>query len=220
MRSLALKSLGVAVLVFASFGNSPGQTFDISSGGTPTITGALSGSVSGSSSTTSDLSVTINFGEVSPVNTNNIVRVVVPIAIRSLAPYRVTATVTGTTNANLQAVQRSDIGFGAEDLRRSGFLARSCSSDHIFYNPFTVDPATNVTYNAGGRATYPGDLSDVASSTTILSGPTLSWLTAARFSSNAHIFDAIFVITPQFYAPGTTSVNITFSISAGPSVPC
>ncbi len=197
------------------------QTFDISSGGTPTITGTVGGSVTGSSSSTADLDVTINFGEVGPTNTNSIVRVVVPIAVRSLAAYRVTATVTGATNANLQAVQRSDIGFGANNIRRSGFLARNCTnSDHIFYSPFTIDPSTNVTYNPQGRATYPGDLSDVGTSTTILSGPPLSILTAGRFTFNAHIFDAIFTMTPQFYAPGVTSATVTFNISAGPNVPC
>ena len=197
------------------------QTFDISSGGTPTITGASGGSVSGSSSRTTDLNVTINFGEVSPSNTNSIVRVVVPIAIRSLAAYRVTATVTGGTNANVQAIQRSDIGFGANNLRRTGLLSRNCTnSNHIFYSPFTTDPATSITYNGAGRVVYPGDLGDVGTSTTILTGPTLSWLTAGRLSSNAHIFDAIFVITPQFYATGTSTATVTFSIAAGPSVPC
>lgn len=199
----------------------PAQTFDISSGGTPTISGTVGGSVSGSASTTTDLSVTINFGEVGPTNTNSIVRVVVPIAIRSLAPYQVTATVTGATNANLQAVQRSDIGFGANNIRRTGILARNCTnSAHTFYSPFTLDPSTNVTYNALGRATYPGDLGDIATSTTILSGPTLSIISAGRLTFNAHIFDAIFTMTPQFYASGVTSATVTFNISAGPNVPC
>lgn len=197
------------------------QTFDISSGGTPTITGALNGSVSGNSSTTTDLTVTINFGEVSPTNTNSIVKVVVPIAIRSLAPYRVTAAISGGQNANAQAIQRSDIGFSVANIRRTGFLSRACSdSDHIFYSPFTVDPSTAVTYSASGRAAYPGDLSDLGASTTILSGPTLSWLTASPLTYNAHIFDATFAITPQFYAPGTTTAIVTFTISSGPNVPC
>lgn len=209
------------ILALAAWSAANSQTFDISSGGMPTITGAVSGSVTGTSSTTSDLTVTVNFGEVSPSNTNNIVKVVVPIAIRSLAPYRVTATVTGGANANPQAIQRSDIGFGVNNIRRSGFLARVCSdSDHIFYSPFTADPAAAVSYTAAGRAAYSGDLSDLGASTTVLSGPTLSFLTAAPLSSNAYIFDAILTVTPQFYAPGTTTAIVTFTISSGPNVPC
>lgn len=197
------------------------QAFDISSGGAPTITGGLSGSVSGSTSTTSDLSVTINFGQVSPINTNNIVKVIVPIAIRSTAAYKVTATVTGSTNANAQAVQKTDIGFGANNLRAMGFLSRDCAnSDHIFASPFSNDPAASVFIAPSGRAAYPSTLNNVGGSTTILSGPVLSWLTAGRLTYNGYIFDAIFTITPQFYATSTVSLTITFTISSGPSVPC
>ena len=42
------------------------QALDISSGGQPTITGAVNGSITGSASVLNDLVVTINFGEVSP----------------------------------------------------------------------------------------------------------------------------------------------------------
>ena len=56
------------------------QALDISSGGQPTITGAVNGSVTGSASVLNDLVVTVNFGEVSPLNPNAIVKVIVPIA--------------------------------------------------------------------------------------------------------------------------------------------
>ena len=185
------------------------------------MTGALSGSVTGSSSITTNLAVTINFGQVSPLNTNNIVKVIVPIAIRSNAAYKVTATVTGSTNANAQAIQRSDIGFGANNLRPTGNNSQVCTnSSHIFASPFNNDPATNVTIAASGRAAYPSTLNNVAASTTILSGPRLSRNNANRGQNNAYIFDAIFTITPQFYAVSTVSLTITFTISSGPTSPC
>jgi hypothetical protein len=195
------------------------QTFDISSGGAPTITGNVGGSVTGSSSTTSSLSVSLNFGEISPSNTNNIVRVTVPIAIRSLDEYRVTATVTGATNVNIQALQRSDIGFGITNMRRTGVLARDCDN-HTIAALFDNNPATSVTIAPTGRAAYPSSLNNIGTSTTILSGPQLSHVIAGRISFNAWIFDANFVVTPQFYASGTMSATITFTISAGPTVPC
>src|ERR1041384_3420626 len=155
------------LLFIGGLGSVFAQTFDISSGGLPTMTGALSGSVTGGSSVTTNLSVTINFGEVSPKNTNNIVKVIVPIAVRSTAAYKVTATVTGSTNANVQAIQRSDIGFGANNMRSmGGILARTCDeSPHLFASPFGNEPAGHVTFAANGRVVYPSTLNNVAAST-------------------------------------------------------
>jgi len=210
------------LLFIGGLSNSVAQTFDISSGGLPTITGAKSGSVTGSSSTTTNLAVTINFGEVSALNTNNIVKVVVPIAIRSSAAYKVTATYSGSTNANAQAVQKTDIGFGANNLVSMGANAKVCTnSSHIFASPFNNDPSSTRTINASGRATYPSTLNNVGTGTTILSGPRLSVAAPTpRQTNNGYIFNAIFTITPQFYAAGATSATLTFTIASGPTAPC
>jgi hypothetical protein len=210
------------LLFIGGLSNAFAQTFDISSGGAPTITGALGGSVTGSSSVTTNLAVTINFGQISPINTNNIVKVVVPIAIRSSAAYRVTATVTGTIDANPQAIQGSDVGFGANNFRAMGSGSEVCTnSGHIFYAPFNNDPATTRTINGTtGRAQYPSTLNNIGVATTILSGPRLTRGSVIRLTTNGYIFDTIFVITPQFYAAGTGSGTITFTISSGPTAPC
>jgi hypothetical protein len=198
------------------------QTFDISSGGQPTISGALSGSVSGSSSVLNNLSVTVNFGEISPANSNSLVKVVVPIAVRSTQPYQISVTVSGFGNANPQALQSSDIGFGANNMRSLGSGAQSCTkSSHIFYAPFGNDPAVTKTIAANGRATYQSTLSNVSGSTVILSGPRLTkGSIGARETNDGYAFDTIFALTPQFFAAGGSSATITFTISAGPSVPC
>ncbi len=219
MGSLRIPILLVAI-TFACLGNTFAQALDISSGGAPTITGAVGGSVTGSASVLNDLVVTINFGEISPSNTNNIVKVVVPIAVRSNQAYKVQAAVTGTVNANAQALQRTDIGFGINNWRAMGSNSRVCVNPHIFYSPFSNDPSSNVTINAAGRATYPSDLGDAATATTILSGPRLSNGGGSRATNDGYIFDAIFAITPQFYATGTTSATITLTISAGPASAC
>jgi hypothetical protein len=198
------------------------QTLDISSGGQPTITGAVNGSVTGSSNLLNDLLVTINFGEVSPANANSIMKVVVPIGIRSNQPYQVSVSLTGLGNANPQALQASDIGFGAENIRIMGNGSQVCTqSSHIFQVPFNNDPASTVTTGANGRATYQSSLADLSGSTVILSGPRLSKTTKpTRQSNDGYIFDAIFAITPQFFATGASSATLTFTISAGPNVPC
>ena len=210
------------VFALAYVNNTFAQALDISSGGAPTITGASGGSVTGSSSVLNDLVVTVNFGEISPSNINNIVKVVVPIAIRSNQEYMVQAAVTGTTNANVQAVQMTDIGFGANNFRSMGANAKVCTnSSHIFYSPFNNDPAANVTINASGRAAYPSTISNIVGSTVILSGPRLSSTgKATRQTDNGYIFNAIFAITPQFYAAGSTSATVTFTISQGPIAAC
>jgi hypothetical protein len=204
------------LLLIGGLGDAVAQTFDISSGGTPTITGALGGSATGSSSVTTNLAVTINFGEVSPANTNSIVKVTVPIAIRSSAGYRVRVTATSSTGASTQAVQRTDIGFGVRNIRSMGARAQVCTTGvHTIASPFNNDPETSVTINAAGRATYPSTLNNVGTDTLILSGPRLSAnLSPVRQTNNGYIFDAIFAITPQFFASGATTATLTFTISA------
>lgn len=210
-------------LVFiGGLGNIFAQTFDISSGGTPTITGHVSGSVTGSSSVLNDLVVAINFGEVSPQNTNGIVKVTVPIAIRSTTVYQVTVSITGTANANAQAVQTSDLGFGVNNFHSLGSNAQVCNnSSHLIYSPFSNDPSTTATISASGRVSYQSTLANIGSSTVVVSGPRLSKTkNANRQSDNGYAFDAIIVLTPQFYASGSTSFTLTFTIGTGPSVAC
>lgn len=207
--------LAVAQTAFA-------QALDISSGGQPTITGAVSGSVTGSASVTNDLVVTINFGEVSPLNPNAIVKVVVPIGIRSNQPYQVSVTMSGLNNANAQAIQASDVGFGLQNMRLLGGAGQTCNqSTHIIRSPFNNDPANSATVGSNGRVAYSSSLANVSGSTVILSGPELSKNNSSkRQQSDGYVFDAIFTLTPQFFAAGVSSATLVFSISPGPNVPC
>lgn len=221
-----LRAVTIAIfstlLALCAAGSASAQTFDIGSGGTPTLTGARGGLVTGTADTTQDLVVTINFGEISPINTSNLVKAVVPIAIRSTAPYQVAVSVAGTFNGNPQAVQQADIGFGAGNMRQMGSKSQDCTlSTHLFRAPFNNDPSLNVTLDVNGRAAYPSSLASVAGNTVILSGPKLTKGSITRHEAdNGYIFDAIFTIKPQFYLSGTFSATITFTISAGPNVPC
>jgi hypothetical protein len=211
----------VAVLLTARQTTSA-QALDISSGGQPTISGAVSGSVTGSSSVTSNLVVTINFGEVSPLNTNSIVKVVVPIAVRSNQPYQVAVSMSGLSNANAQALQASDIGFGLQNMRVLGGAGKICTqSAHTFRSPFNNDPSTSATVAANGRVAYTSSLANLSGSTVILSGPELSKNNSSnRQQSDGYVFDAIFALTPQFFATGISSATLVFTIAAGPNVPC
>jgi len=198
------------------------QALDISSGGQPTITGSVNGTVTGSVSVLDSLVVTINFGEVSPLNTNAIVKVMVPIALRSNQPYQVSVSFSGLTNANAQAVQASDVGFGLQNLRKLGGAGQDCTqSTHIISSPFNNDPAVTATVGSNGRVSYGSSLANLSGSTVILSGPVLSKNNSSkRQQSDGWIFDAIFTLTPQFFAAGVSSTTLIFTISPGPNVPC
>jgi len=215
-------SLLVMLIFFGVAQTTLAQALDISSGRQPTISGAVSGSVTGSALVTNDLQVTINFGEVSPLNTNSIVKVVVPVAIRSNQPYQVAVTMSGLTNANAQAIQASDVGFGLQNLRLLGGAGQICTqSTHIIRSPFDNDPANSATVGSNGRVSYSSTLANLSGSTVILSGPVLSKNNSAkRQQSDGWVFDVIFTLTPQFFAAGVSSATLIFSISSGPNVPC
>lgn len=213
--SMVLICLGVSQ-------NTAAQALDISSGGQPTITGAVNGSVTGSSDVTNDLVVTINFGEVSPLNTNSVVKVVVPIAIRSNQPYQVTVSTSGISNAAVQALQGSDVGFGLQNLRLLGGAGKVCTqSTNTIRSPFDNDPAFTATVGANGRISYQSSLNSLSGVTVILSGPVLSKNNSSkRQQSDGWIFDAILALTPQFFSSGVSSTTLIFSIAPGPNVPC
>ncbi|HKG58708.1 MAG TPA: hypothetical protein VKB05_02935 [Pyrinomonadaceae bacterium] len=215
-------SLFTALILIAVAQTICAQALDISSGGQATITGAVNGSVTGSASVLNDLIVTVDFGEVSPLNTNSIVKVVVPIALRSNQPYQVTVSVSGLINGNVQALQASDIGFGLTNIRKLGGAGQDCNqSTHIIRSPFANDPALSATVGGSGRVTYASSLANISGSTIILSGPELSKNNSIkRQQSDGYVFDAVFALTPQFFAAGVSSATLIFTISPGPNVPC
>jgi len=216
-------TFALTALIFLAFAQTiSGQALDISSGGQPTITGAVGGSVTGSASVTNDLVVTINFGEVSPLNTNSIVKVTVPIALRSNQPYQVTVSMSGLSNANADAVQASDVGFGLQNPRLLGGAGQICNqSTHLIRSPFNNDPALTAVIGGNGRVSYQSSLGSLSGSTIILSGPELSKNNSSkRQQSDGWVFDAIFTLTPQFFAAGISSTTLIFTISPGPNVPC
>ncbi len=221
LRHFTYAFLPLLILLAASETTSA-QSLDISSGGQPTITGAVNGSVTGSASVLNDLIVTVNFGEVSPLNTNSIVKVIVPVALRSNQPYQVSVSVSGLNNGNVQALQASDIGFGLQNIRKLGGAGQDCNqSTHIIRSPFDNDPATTVTVGSNGRVSYTSSLANLSGTTVILSGPELSKNNSSkRQQSDGYVFDAVFTLTPQFFAAGVSSATLIFTIAPGPNVPC
>lgn len=193
--------------------------YDIGSAGAPVIAGNLGGAVIGSAGTLSDLSVTVDFGELSPTNRNRLVKVTIPIAIRSAEAYEVSVAVSSAFNNDPQAVQLSDIGFGIQNLRRLGSRATQCAANSVITPLFNHDPALTANFN--NAVTYPSTLANLNGSTVILKGPKLTTGTIRpRRSDNGWAFDAVLTVAPQYYTPGTFSLTLVFTISPGTAFDC
>ena len=106
LRALTILAVSVS-LIFVATSPVLAAKFDMGSAGLPTITGSVGGSVTGSSTLLASLVVTVNFGELSPVNSNQIVEVVIPIAMRSDSPYKIAVTISGTAFPSLRITEKS-----------------------------------------------------------------------------------------------------------------
>ena len=175
--------------------------------GQPTITGHLGGSVSVSNGSQSFL-VQVNFGELSPINKNKLVKVVIPLRLFSVTSYQITAAFTSPVIADPNALRSSDIGVGIQNLLKIIGVARCPGRIQA---PFEHDPALTFSVNSTtGRASYQSSLTNIGASTVLLRGPGVMIAE----------FDLILVVPPGFYAPGSTSFTITLDISSGPNFTC
>ncbi len=209
-------------LVFSATRPTLAARYDIGSAGLPTISGSVGGSVTGSATLLAVLSLSVNFGDLSPINANQIVNVVVPVAMRTDSAYKVVVTISGTQSSDANAVRFSDIGFGIQNLRPFGNRPTACGGDSIISSTFNNDPSASFTINSStGRAQYPGSLSNLGTNTLVINGPQLSNNFGGSGQNDGWAFDAILAVKPQFFTPGTMSaVTLTFTISSGTTFAC
>ena len=190
---------------------------EINSGGSVTLTGNSGGGVTTDGVLNSPLAVSINLGELGPGNTNNFVMAQVPLKLRSNAGYvlSMSATVTssGTTTNRISA---ADVGFGLGTISRSGTGVNTPGTDT---NATSGDPtlAANGSVNAtSGRYEFTAvrsNLSAFSAATTALNG---SFIMNAvpRSNGNGLTVPAFFAIKPQFFENGTTTISVTFTVTA------
>lgn len=221
--------LTIALLISAltCFGQSTSGTISVSatvskfveihSGGSVTLTGNSGGGVTTDGVANSPLAVAINLGELGPGNTNPFVTAQVPLKLRSNANYVLsmiaTVTSSGTTSNRIGA---ADVGFGLGTITRSGTGVNLTGTDT---NATSGDPtlAANGSVNAtSGRYEFTAvrsNLSAFSSSTTALSGAFI--LNAVpRSNTNGLTVPAFFAIKPQFFENGTTTISVTFTVTA------
>lgn len=190
---------------------------EINSGGTVTLSGNSGGGVTTNGTVNNPLAVVVNLGELGPSNTNSFVTASVPLKLRSNASYvlSMSATVTSSgTTAN--KIGAADIGFGLGAVSRTGIGVNTAGIDT---NSTAGDPtlAANGAINAGtGRFEFTAvrsNLDAFASSTTALNGAFIM-NAVPRSNTNGLSVPAIFAVKPQYYENGTTTVAITFTVTA------
>jgi hypothetical protein len=190
---------------------------EINSGGAVTLTGNSGGGVTTDGVLNSPLAVSINLGELGPSNTNNFVTATVPLKLRSNAGYvlSMSATVTSSgTTAN--RIGAADVGFGLGTITRSGAGVNGSGTDTNATSGDPTLPANGAVNGTSGRYEFTAvrsNLSAFSSATTALNG---SFIMNAvpRSNGNGLTVPAFFAIKPQFFENGTTTISVTFTVTA------
>jgi len=190
---------------------------EINSGGSVTLTGNSGGGVTTDGVANSPLAVAINLGELGPANTNSFVTAQVPLKLRSNANYVLsmiaTVTSSGSTSNRIGA---ADVGFGLGTITRSGTGVHLTGTDTNATSGDPTLPANGSVNGTTGRYEFTAvrsNLSAFASSTTALNGAFI--LNAVpRSNTNGLTVPAFFAIKPQFFENGTTTISVTFTVTA------
>ncbi|CAN5578226.1 hypothetical protein BH10ACI2_BH10ACI2_23190 [soil metagenome] len=190
---------------------------EINSGGAVTLSGNSGGGVTTDGTANNPLAVVVNLGELGPSNASSFVTANVPLKLRSNAAYVLSTIATVTSSGSTaNKITAADVGFGLGAVARTGVGVNTAGTDT---NATSGDPtlAANGAINATtGRfefTTVRSNLSAFSASTTALSG---SFIMNAVPRSNTLglTVPAIFAVKPQFYENGTTTVAVTFTVTA------
>ena len=213
---LTLVLLAVSGLLQVSYGQA--GNYQLTSGGSPTVTGTATGTAASvQSATGTSLTATLNFGDVSMRNPNTRVSIVMPIRISTKADYRVF--VQRTAIGAGSGVQAVNIGFGVRNFRAQvtpNSLRATALSGIVTSGSFGTDPST-APLNADGQPTFSATLNNIstATPTQIFSGPQTTSTGNYGTNGGSILADLVFVIVPEFYTP-TTSFTTTLTITIGP----
>jgi len=231
LTSLIIRIFPLAILLFVSAAICAAQAtsgtvslsatvskfVEISSGGPVTLTGNSGGGVTTDGVNNSPLAVSINLGELGPANTNSFVTALVPLKVRSNAGYVLSMSATVTSSGSTtNRIGAADVGFGLGTVSRSGTGVNTAGSDT---NATSGDPtlAANGSINGTtGRYEFTAvrsNLSAFSSATTALSGPFIM-NAVPRSNGNGLTVPAYFAVKPQFFENGTTTVSVTFTVTA------
>jgi len=217
MAALSLTAAAQSTTGTVSMSGTVSKYVEIVSGGGITLAGNSGGGITIDGVNNSALGATVNLGELGPSNAASFVTASVPLKLRSNAAYvlSVAATVssTGSTANKLTA---ADVGFGFGTITRSGTGVNTTGSDT---NATAGDPtlAANGSVDATtGRYDFTAvksNLSAFASSTTALNGAFIM-NAVPRSNTNGLTVPAIFAVKPQYFENGTSTIAVTFTVTA------
>jgi hypothetical protein len=169
---------------------------ELNSGGAVTLTGNSGGGVTIDGVANSPLAVSINLGELGPSNTNNFVFAQVPLKLRSNAAYVLSMSATVTSSgATSSRIVAADVGATSGDPT------------------LAANGAVNGTSGRYEFTAVRSNLSAFSSATTALSGPIIM-NAVPRSNANGLTVPAFFAIKPQFFENGTTTISVTFTVTA------
>lgn len=190
---------------------------EINSGGAVTLSGNSGGGVTTNGTLNSPLAVVVNLGELGPSNTSSFVTASVPLKLRSNAAYVLSTIATVTSSGSTaNKITSADVGFGLGAISRTGVGVNTTGVDT---NATAGDPTlvANGAVNAtSGRYEFTAtrsNLSAFSSSTTALNGAAIM-NAVPNSNANGMTLPAIFAVKPQFYENGTTTVAVTFTVTA------
>ena len=226
-KPLLLTTLLVAVSSVTCFGQSTTGTVtmsatvskfvEINSGGTVTLTGNSGGGVTTDGVINTPLAVSINLGELGPGNTNNFVTALVPLKLRSNAGYVLSMSATVTSSGSTSnRIGAADVGFGLGTISRSGTGVNGSGSDTNATSGDPTLPANGSVNGTSGRYEFTAvrsNLSAFSAATTALNGPFIM-NAVPRSNGNGLTVPAYFAIKPQFFENGTTTISVTFTVTA------
>jgi len=227
IRSAATAVFMVAIFAVGAFAQSTTGTVnmsgtvskfvEINSGGAVTLSGNSGGGVTTDGTANSPLAVVLDLGELGPTNTSSFVTANVPLKLRSNASYVLSMEATVTSSGSTaNRISASDVGFGLGSVSRTGVGVNSGGSDT---NATSGDPtlAGNGSVNGtSGRYEFTATRSNLAafsSSTTALSGAFIM-NAVPRSNANGLTVPAMFAVKPQFFENGSTTVSVTFTVTA------
>jgi hypothetical protein len=190
---------------------------EINSGGAITLSGNSGGGVTTDGVVNNPLAASVNFGELGPSNINSFVTASVPLKLRSNAAYvlsmSATVTSTGSTSNKIGA---ADVGFGMGAVTRSGTGVNSSGTDTNATSGDPTLPANGSVDAVSGRYMFTAtksNLSSFSASTTALNGASIM-NAVPKSNTNGLTVPAIFAVKPQFFENGSTTVSVTFTVTA------
>ena len=212
----AVVCLGQSTSGTVSMSATVSKFVEINSGGAVTLTGNSGGGVTTDGVANSPLAVSINLGELGPSNTNSFVTALVPLKLRSNASYVMSMSATVTSSGSTaNRIGSADVGFGLGTITRSGVGVNTGADTNATSGDPTL-PANGSVNGTTGRYEFTAvrsNLSAFSSSTTALSGPYIM-NAVPRSNANGLTVPAYFAVKPQFFENGTTTISVTFTVTA------